>query len=117
MKRHIEVVGAVIIRNGHVLCTQRGPEGTLPLMWEFPGGKVEPSETPTEALRREIAEELECEVAPSPREDLDSRNMRMLDGFEVPTCTRSTGRPQTSRLSARSPVICPRDVTRSCASV
>jgi 8-oxo-dGTP diphosphatase len=60
--RHIDVVGAVIVRDGHVLCAQRGPHGALAGLWEFPGGKVEPEETARDALEREIAEELGCVV-------------------------------------------------------
>lgn len=62
MKKQIDVVGAVIVKDGAVLCVQRGPDGSLPGMWEFPGGKVEPGESPVEALRREIREELLCDV-------------------------------------------------------
>lgn len=62
MKKQINVVGAVIVRGGEVLCAQRGP-GALAGMWEFPGGKIEPGETPRKALEREIREELECVVA------------------------------------------------------
>ncbi len=61
MKKQINVVGAVIVRDGAVLCAQRGP-GALADMWEFPGGKIEPGETPRAALEREIAEELLCDV-------------------------------------------------------
>ncbi len=61
-KRQIRVVGAVILRDGLVLCAQRGPDGSLPGMWEFPGGKIEPGESPQVALSREIIEELHCEV-------------------------------------------------------
>src|SRR3546814_10501152 len=57
----ISVVGA-IIRAGLVLCAQRGVPGALPGMWEFPGGKIEPGETPRSALEREITEELLCSV-------------------------------------------------------
>lgn len=56
------MVGAVITRDGLVLCAQRGPNGNLPGMWEFPGGKIEPGEHPREALAREIHEELACTV-------------------------------------------------------
>jgi len=53
------VVAAVIERDGHILIGQR-PEGKAhPLKWEFPGGKVEPHETPPDALARELAEELD----------------------------------------------------------
>lgn len=61
-KKHIDVVGAVIIQDGRVLCAQRGPTGALAGMWEFPGGKIEPGETPRRALEREINEELQCQV-------------------------------------------------------
>lgn len=61
MKHHI-VVGAVIERDGLVLCARRGPNGTLPGLWEFPGGKIEPGETPQQALAREIDEELRCRI-------------------------------------------------------
>lgn len=63
MKRTIAVVGAVIVKDDRVLCVQRGPQGSLPGMWEFPGGKIETGETPQEALTREIDEELGCEIA------------------------------------------------------
>lgn len=59
----IEVVGAVILHNGLILCTQRGPEGQLAGLWEFPGGKVERDESPPLALSREIREELGCLVS------------------------------------------------------
>jgi 8-oxo-dGTP diphosphatase len=62
VKKRIAVVGAVIVRDGTILCAQRGP-GSLAGMWEFPGGKVEPGEAPQSALQREIDEELLCEVA------------------------------------------------------
>ena len=58
----INVVGAVIVKNGTVLCAQRGPGKSLAGYWEFPGGKIEPHETAREALHREIEEELLCEV-------------------------------------------------------
>lgn len=63
MSRQIDVVGAVVVRDGLVLCAQRGPGGDLPFRWEFPGGKVEPGESPRDALGREIEEELGCRVA------------------------------------------------------
>ena len=58
----IHVVAAVIRMEGRFFATQRG-YGPYRDMWEFPGGKVEPGETPELALVREIREELDTEVA------------------------------------------------------
>ena len=57
----IEVVAAIIIKDGQVFATQRG-YGEWKGWWEFPGGKMEPGESPQEALKREIMEELEAEI-------------------------------------------------------
>jgi mutator protein MutT len=54
----IQVVAAVIEREGRILIGQRQPEQSHPLLWEFPGGKVEPGEPPEQALTRELEEEL-----------------------------------------------------------
>ena len=54
----LQVVAAVIERQGRILICQRTAAQSHPLQWEFPGGKVEPSETPEEALARELEEEL-----------------------------------------------------------
>lgn len=62
IRKHIDVVGAVIVRDGLILCARRGPHSRLPGMWEFPGGKIESDETARDALEREIHEELECAV-------------------------------------------------------
>jgi 8-oxo-dGTP diphosphatase len=52
------VVAAIIERGGRILICQRRADHAHPLKWEFPGGKVEPGESPADALRRELAEEL-----------------------------------------------------------
>lgn len=52
------VVAALMLRDGKLLICQRTKYQTLPLKWEFPGGKVELGEQPVDALRREIEEEL-----------------------------------------------------------
>lgn len=57
----VRVVAAIIIENGKVFATQRG-YGEFKDGWEFPGGKIEPGETPEEAVVREIKEELDTEV-------------------------------------------------------
>ena len=59
--RCIEVVAAIIRRGDCIFATQRG-YGEWKDWWEFPGGKMEPGETPEEALRREIREELSAEI-------------------------------------------------------
>ncbi|HXZ31865.1 MAG TPA: (deoxy)nucleoside triphosphate pyrophosphohydrolase [Terriglobales bacterium] len=55
MKR---VVAALIMKDGKVLVCQRTRHQTMPLKWEFPGGKIEEGEQPRDALRRELDEEL-----------------------------------------------------------
>ena len=57
----IEVVAAIIIKDGKVFATQRG-YGQWQGWWEFPGGKIESGECPQEALVREIREELDAEI-------------------------------------------------------
>lgn len=52
--RTIRVVAAVLERDGQYLITQRRGSAVLPLMWEFPGGRVEPGETDQQALKREL---------------------------------------------------------------
>ena len=55
MKR---VVAALIVKDGKMLVCQRTRHQTMPLKWEFPGGKIEEGEQPRDALRRELDEEL-----------------------------------------------------------
>jgi 8-oxo-dGTP diphosphatase len=55
MKR---VVAALIFKDGKILVCQRTRHQTMPLKWEFPGGKIEEGEQPRDALRRELDEEL-----------------------------------------------------------
>jgi mutator protein MutT len=59
----INVAAAVCIQNGKVLLASR-PENKPPSGWEFPGGKLESGETPQQAARRELAEELAWDVLP-----------------------------------------------------
>ena len=61
MMKHIEVAAAVIRRGKEIFATQRG-YGEFKDWWEFPGGKMEPGESPQQALVREIREELDATV-------------------------------------------------------
>jgi 8-oxo-dGTP diphosphatase len=62
-RRHIRVVGAMLQNDeGRYLITQRPPKASLPLLWEFPGGRVEEGETDEQALAREIREEMAVDV-------------------------------------------------------
>ena len=62
MNKTIEVVAAVIFdTQGRIVATQRG-YGEWKDWWEFPGGKIEPGETPQQALKREIREELDADI-------------------------------------------------------
>ena len=64
LRKHYNVVAAVIEVDGKVLCMQRGVTrySYTSHLWEFPGGKVEPGETPQEALHRELLEEMDLDV-------------------------------------------------------
>lgn len=61
-KKRIRVVCAIIIENGRVFCAERD-YGEFKGLWEFPGGKIEPRETPEQAIVREIKEELDTDIA------------------------------------------------------
>jgi 8-oxo-dGTP diphosphatase len=52
------VAAGLIVRDGEVLIGQRRPNQPMALLWEFPGGKIEPGESPQQALARELHEEL-----------------------------------------------------------
>lgn len=63
LMKHIEVVGAAIMRDGKLFATQcasKKPE--IPFQWEFPGGKIEDGETAQQAIFRELSEELSIKV-------------------------------------------------------
>lgn len=60
-RRRVRVVAAVVRDGDRILLTQRPPGGPLGLQWEFPGGKIEPGESPEHAMVREVREELGVE--------------------------------------------------------
>lgn len=60
--RKLVVAGLCRDRDGRVLISQRRADQAMPLLWELPGGKIEPGEGPEEALRRELREELDVEA-------------------------------------------------------
>ena len=61
--KHIHVACAIIKLEGKVLCTQRSESMSMPLKWEFPGGKIDEGESPQECLKRELIEELGVEAS------------------------------------------------------
>jgi 8-oxo-dGTP diphosphatase len=60
--KHIHVTCAIIKNDGLVLSAQRSASMSLPLKWEFPGGKINKGESPEECLQRELVEELGIQV-------------------------------------------------------
>jgi 8-oxo-dGTP diphosphatase len=77
----VEVVAAVMMRDGTILIGQRKRGGRHPLKWEFPGGKVEPGEDPRAALGRELREELNVEAVIG--DEMDSYEVLYSDGFRA----------------------------------
>ena len=62
--KHLNVVAAILIHDGQILCMQRGQskQDYISYKYEFPGGKIEAGETKTEALMRELKEEMNLEI-------------------------------------------------------
>ena len=59
----IRVTAAILARNRRVLIARRRPGGRQPNLWEFPGGKIEPGESPEDCLRREMKEEFSIDAS------------------------------------------------------
>ena len=95
-ERWIDVTAAIIRQEGRILLVQRPDHAPMGGLWEFPGGKVEPGETPEAALARELAEELGITVAVGPRYHVTEHrypggpNVRLL----FYPCTITGGTPQ-----------------------
>ena len=62
IQNHIHVACAIIERDGLVLAARRSASMSFPLKWEFPGGKIDPGESPQECLHRELLEEMGVSV-------------------------------------------------------
>ncbi|MGM7724207.1 (deoxy)nucleoside triphosphate pyrophosphohydrolase [Metabacillus sp. Hm71] len=95
MKKTIKVVAAIIENDeNEILCALRSSQMSLPNMWEFPGGKVEKDEDIFQAIKREINEELGCQVT---GETLFHENIYEYDTFKVHllciTCKITEGIP------------------------
>lgn len=58
----LHVVGAILLKGDRILVARRAPHKSAPGLWEFPGGKVEAGESPSEALEREIHEEMDLKI-------------------------------------------------------
>jgi len=84
----LHVVAAVVVDDGLVLACRRASGTALAGLWEFPGGKVEPGETPQEALVREIAEELAVDVTVG--DELTTDATRMGERVIELACYRAT---------------------------
>ena len=91
----MDVVAAVIERDGRILICQRKSGGKHALKWEFPGGKVEPGEDAESALARELREELQIEAAIGPR--MHTQTVQYSNGPEIRLAfyrvTRFSGEP------------------------
>lgn len=62
INKHIHVACAIIERDGLVLAARRNESMNMPLKWEFPGGKIDPGESPCECVHRELLEEMAVTV-------------------------------------------------------
>lgn len=97
----IRVVAAVIMSAGRYLITQRRPSAVLPMLWEFPGGRVEPNETDAAALRREVMHRLGVDIVPGPLMSFVSHPYeRYTVDLYLYECTLASGAPQENNVNA-----------------
>jgi 8-oxo-dGTP diphosphatase len=95
------VVAALIREGGKVLLSRRRADQTFPGCWEFPGGKVEPGESPADALAREIDEELGCQVTVGGLYERVEHQYQAFDlEMQVYECAVSAGAPSARQVAA-----------------
>ena len=97
----IRVVAAVIMNGGRYLITQRRPSAVLPMLWEFPGGRVEADESDADALKREVMHRLGVDIVPG---QLMSFVSHPYEKYTVDLylyeCTLASGHPSESNVNA-----------------
>ncbi len=97
----IRVVAAIIERGGHYLVTQRRPSAVLPLLWEFPGGRVEDGELDRDALRREVLHRIGVSVEPRELVSFVSHPYeRYIVDLYLYDCRLEGGEPQAVNVNA-----------------
>jgi 8-oxo-dGTP diphosphatase len=95
MKKNINVVGAIIENDyQEILCALRSTAMNLPNLWEFPGGKINNGESQSEALEREIREELLCGIEVlTPFDDIPHEYEKMIIRLITYKCKLIEGTP------------------------
>ncbi len=97
----IRVVAAVIMNGGKYLITQRRPTAVLPMLWEFPGGRVEPGESDGDALKREVRHRLGVDVTPGQLMSFVSHPYeRYTVDLYLYECALASGTPTESNVNA-----------------
>lgn len=97
----IRVVAAVIMNGGKYLITQRRPAAVLPMLWEFPGGRVEPGESDGDALKREVRHRLGVDVTPGQLMSFVSHPYeRYTVDLYLYECALASGTPKESNVNA-----------------
>jgi len=99
IRRRIVVVGAMIEQAGKYLITQRSPEASLPMLWEFPGGRVEEGENDRAAVTRELMERLGIGVEVGPQVMHVTHSYPDYDiDFRVFRCAIASGEVERTRI-------------------
>jgi 8-oxo-dGTP diphosphatase len=99
--RRRKLVVAALVRDaaGRVLLTRRRADQPMPLLWELPGGKVEPGEAPVDALAREIAEELGCRAEVGRIDDVVFHRYDEFDLLMLVYACRLVGEPRAVEVA------------------